>query len=490
MVSSQQYCVAVAVLLMRGILLNSLSAAQVQTSSLEWQIVAAARKHSDAMVRHFTIAFMMRRLSDPVSEKWLLEALNDAWAGTRMDAANALRFRSNPGMAEKLLAAYWRERAANDSHSFPSVRARMWLLEALARSEHPDAAEMVAAGMDDPAELVRMAATSRMWELAGKPGTADGLRKLLRSGNSQIQMVAMELLAGMQVTAAVSDIAMFLKHADARLQRTAASALCRLRNPAGLNLLREQAMKESDEKRARAMLEDLAVCGDVEARRTVLVWLSDKDESKRLFAISAARLAGLADAAYGLRAVAQLDPSPVARFQAAESLASITGRREPLLAMLKDADEWNRLTAARLLLEQGDLSGRPVLLSALGSPDPALRLEAARLAGRFLTQDEAWRLEDLLRDSVETVRLYAVQAAGQLRASELLPQLKAILEERRAGGHDLTAAAAEAIAAIGTGEAVSILREALKSEQFVTRLCAAVELIRMEQDRNRQAEKP
>jgi HEAT repeat protein len=157
--------------------------------------------------------------------------------------------------------------------------------------------------------------------------------------------------------------------------------------------------------------------------------------------------------------------------------------------MLKDADEWNRLTAARLLLEQGDLSGRPVLVNALSSPDIALRLEAARLAGRFLTHDEAWRLEDLLSDSLDNVRLYAVQAAGQLRTSELLPQLKAILEEKRAGGYDLTAAAAEAIAAIGTGEAVSILREALKSEQFVTRLCAAVELIRLEQERNDQAKK-
>ncbi|MGC8759929.1 MAG: HEAT repeat domain-containing protein [Bryobacteraceae bacterium] len=113
-----------------------------------------------------------------------------------------------------------------------------------------------------------------------------------------------------------------------------------------------------------------------------------------------------------------------------------------------------------------------------------------RLTGRVLTHDEAWRLEDLLRDSLDNVRLYAVQAAGELRASELLPQLKTVLAGKREGGYDLTAAAAEAIAAMGTGEAVDVLREALKSEQSVTRLCAAVELIRLEQERNRQPEKP
>lgn len=490
MVRHEPGFLVVAALFAEAILLNVVPRLPAQPSSLEWQILSAALRHPDAMERHFTAAYLLPRLSDAVSEKWLLELLSHPQAGARMDSANALRFRSNPGMAETLLAAYWREREANDSRSFPSMCIRMWLLEALARSGHPRAAEMVSVGLDDPEKLVRTAASSRLRELAGMSGTGEVLRKLLRSGDPGIQTSAADLLGSVQAKSAVSDLASLLKHPDPRVQRSAASALCRLGNPAGAHLLRDRAGKETDEWQVRALLQDLAICGDAEARRTLLAWLSDRDERRRLFAISAARLARLAEATQVLQTIASLDRSPHARFQAAESLAGITGSREPLLAMLKDADEWNRLTAARLLLEQGDLAGKPALVTSLTSANPMARTEAARLAGRFLTPQEVDRLEDLLRDPSDNVRLYAAQAAGQLRAAKLLPVLKAILEEKRQGGYDLTAAAAEAIAEIGTEEAVRILREALKSNQHVTRLCAAVELIRLEQQKHRQAASP
>jgi len=451
----------------------------------EWAIVRTAVGSRAASGWELALR-RLARLSDPVSEKMLLDALKNASPGTSYVAAIPLRERVSAVMMPELVAAYRREKESKESMEEGSIFARVLLLDAIAKSGHPNAAEAVKIGLDDPASMVRIMALGSL-ERMGKPAVPALLRGLA-SAHPETRIWAMRALKNVLRREAVRYLLRLLSDPDGGVRTEAAVLLAELDSQAGIDLLRQVCRREGAKN--RSVLIALAHLGDGEARSLLMTGLSHRDPLERARASSGIGLAGLVEAVPTLRQAAERDPSAAVRISATTSLASITGRREPLLAMLKDADEWNRLTAARLLLEQGDLSGRPVLLNALGSPDPALRLEAARLAGRFLTQDEAWRLEDLLRDSLDNVRLYAVQAAGQLRASELLPQLKAILEERRAGGYDLTAAAAEAIAAIGTGEAVSILREALKSEQSVTRLCAAVELIRMEQDRNRQAEKP
>lgn len=45
--------------------------------------------------------------------------------------------------------------------------------------------------------------------------------------------------------------------------------------------------------------------------------------------------------------------------------------------LLADPDQGIRITVARVLIEHGDLEGKPILLGALHSPDPHHRIDAA-----------------------------------------------------------------------------------------------------------------
>jgi len=413
----------------------------------------------------------------------LLDALKNAPPGAAYAAAIPLRERASAAMLPELAAAYRRELESKDKMEESSIFARVLLLDAVARSGHPSAARTVAAGLSDPAAMVRTMALGSL-ERLGTPAIPV-LVEGLASEDHENRIWAIRALKNVLQRQAVPHLLKLLSDSDDRVRTEAAAVLADLGSRAGLDQLRK--VFHRDGAKYRSVLVALTRLSDGDARRALMADLSHRDPLERSLAAYEIGLAGLAEAVPVLRAAAERDPSAAVRCSATTSLARITGSREPLLAMLKDADEWNRLTAARLLLEQGDLAGKPALMASLTSANPMARTEAARLAGRFLTPEEADRLEDLLRDPSDNVRLYAAQAAGQLRAAKLLPVLKAILEEKRQGGYDLTAAAAEAIAEIGTEEAVRILREALKSNQHVTRLCAAVELIRLEQQKDRQA---
>ena len=446
----------------------------------EWRIVRTAVEAKGAAERMFALR-MLGRLRDPASARMLLDALQSMPPASAFDVAVALRKRASRAAFPEMRAAWKREATSSWSSHEGSIATRAMLLDAIARCGHEEAVDALTEALEDPEPRGRLFAVSALASL-GKRGVPV-LVKNAASSDPAVRLASARALAKMDRELGVSSLRRLLPDPDESVRTGAAVSLAELGLQDGNQQLRS--VFRRDGAKNRAVLMALARLGDREARQILVSELSSQDPFRRARAAYEIGLAGLPEALPALR-IAANDEIASVRCNAAVSLAALTGSRQPLLALLKDSDEWNRLTAAKLLLEQGDLSGRPVVLAALANTageSAAVRIEAARYAHHFLGPEEAWRLKDLLQDLTVPLKLAAVEAAGEMRAEALLPDLKLILEEKREAGHDLTAAAAAAIARIGAPEALMILHDALKSDNQITRLCAAVELIRLRQER-------
>ena len=144
------------------------------------------------------------------------------------------------------------------------------------------------------------------------------------------------------------------------------------------------------------------------------------------------------------------DPSSVVRAAALRCLCSLQGREggKFLTIFLDHRSEALRRAATVGLLSVGVAEAKDKVAALVASPDPAQRTWAAQTLGETGLAALHGILRPLLEDPVVSVRRAALQAAGRLRAPELLPQIAQSLSERVYAG--------AAAAALGAGGKASV----------------------------------
>lgn len=123
------------------------------------------------------------------------------------------------------------------------------------------------------------------------------------------------------------------------------------------------------------------------------------------------------------------DPDAAVRWAAAEALATIRSAKatKPLLAIF-ELDEENRAPIAGALVEIGDRSVIPTMLTALQHTNSDVRDNAAYVLGELGGPDVLDPLLHALGDEVPEVRYSAVEALGTLGDVRALPALRHIAE--------------------------------------------------------------
>jgi HEAT repeat protein len=127
------------------------------------------------------------------------------------------------------------------------------------------------------------------------------------------------------------------------------------------------------------------------------------------------------------------DPTtpPVMRRRAVEAFGAFGADEETtrvLTAMHDDDDTAMRASAIYGMGRTESQQWAGVVLSELGSPDPELRFEAARAAGRIGIDAAVTRLGDLATDEDPEVRFAAIGALGAIGGKEAIQRLRALRE--------------------------------------------------------------
>ncbi len=146
------------------------------------------------------------------------------------------------------------------------------------------------------------------------------------------------------------------------------------------------------------------------------------------------------------------DPDPAVRASAIEAFCAI-GRDKAVRSVrgfLKDANPRIRAAAIASMIRYGGLDGvlsaAEALKALISDPDPAMREQAARVLGEIGVRNFYQPVLELMGDPVLAVRTCAIEAAGKLKAPELVTALIYRLAREETAG-----AAVEALASYGAG---------------------------------------
>ena len=134
-----------------------------------------------------------------------------------------------------------------------------------------------------------------------------------------------------------------------------------------------------------------------------------------------------------------------------------------LISGLDDADAGTRAATARALGLSHDRSLLPVLMNHLRDPDLLTGDQVAQAIGRLGDPAAVPLLMPALSDSDEVIRARAATALGLLQVNAVVPQLGMMLQHDGPWGRRY---AAEALAAIGTPEAIAALTGPLSDAEM------------------------
>jgi HEAT repeat protein len=168
------------------------------------------------------------------------------------------------------------------------------------------------------------------------------------------------------------------------------------------------------------------------------------------------------------------------RAEAVRVLAEIsrsTSSKEVLRKALADADGRVRDASAVALARLGDGTGLDDFAEALGSEDPAIRVQAAQALGDSGLPAYAERVGALADDTEWQVRCEAMSALGRLGGEGALPGLRKGLEDQN---ELVRSKAVEALGAVGSKDALPWLRDARsKAGNVYVELQAIAAMIRV-----------
>ncbi|MFW9995247.1 MAG: HEAT repeat domain-containing protein [Candidatus Odinarchaeota archaeon] len=235
-----------------------------------------------------------------------------------------------------------------------------------------------------------------------------------------------------------------------------------------------EALKEEEPVINMAAAEALERIG-FPAMKQLIFLLTSKDERVRG---RVARILGKLrnkDAIIPLMSLCHLDPDPLVRCFAIESLVAIDDQhaRMAIINGLKDTTSLVRGISVDTLVKANSID--PVekielLAESLKDPDPIVRCKSVKFLGTLVNDSVTEHLVSVLQDSDIIVRIEAVKALGNLADSKAISSLVNIIQEDLFT--DLQWEATEALGKMGTPAAKDLII-ALKSNRREVRFLAA-----------------
>ncbi len=322
--------------------------------------------------------------------------------------------------------------------SDPDERIREAALGGLPMLEDARATEAILGATSHVSPKTRAAAVRALGSTRKLPEIVDQLRRRLTDSDAWVRYYACQSLAKLRVLEAADDIVVRIGDEAGQVRVAAVEALAQLRDPRAVRALTEAA-ENGDPDLRRAALLGLGAVRDPETFPILRSALSSQDAALRLVAVSAMAEFDLPDVVRSLRHAAT-DPHAGVSSTAIGFLSTRPGD-----------------TATKALIE---------LLDTAGARDRALAALAVSLDGR--TEAILASLEGASPDIAELL----VAALVRMRRPGAVASIAAVL-----GFENVHArrAAAAALAASGTREALDVLRHyaATDLDADVRRIAAA-----------------
>ncbi|TVQ62259.1 MAG: HEAT repeat domain-containing protein [Phycisphaerales bacterium] len=340
--------------------------------------------------------------------RWALIGLTAAGAALGAGCAGGAGGADRLAYADPVARSAMRERAIAmlvDATASPDAMARANAIEGL-QPAPGRVVPLAIAALNDPNLGVRFVAAMTLGELRAQEAT-EALRPLLRDASPMVQAAAIFAMTRVGASVDPTPLGTMLRSSDPRVRSNAAFVLGKIGNASAVPML-------------RAVADEPAPLG-----------VRAEDKLFRLQVAEALVRLGRTDAIHAVRAA--LYPSEQDGVEAAVLAAQIIGQLEDrrsvavLVTRINDRVSAGReylmpaemrLAASLALARMGYRDGAYVADEHAESPDPVLRSQAAFVYGETVRVNELWKLERMLSDPEEMVRVSA--AASALRAMERL----------------------------------------------------------------------
>ncbi|HMI94051.1 MAG TPA: HEAT repeat domain-containing protein [Polyangiales bacterium] len=254
-----------------------------------------------------------------------------------------------------------------------------------------------------------------------------------------------------------------LSSPDAGLRRRAAEQLPDLPRAQAAKLLLS-ALDDTDNEVRLIAAAAARTLGVSAAGERVIPWLNDPDRRVRIAACDVLRAHPSPRAASQLGRVLS-DPDAEVRMSAAEALAS-TGGSSAAAALLGHLDDNSAPVRRAIVGALGQLGERRAVVPLIGKiqdTEPSVRSAVARALGELGDARAMSALVLALRDNDESVRSAALEALAELSDPGATLSVAAVLE--RDTSPVVKIAAVQALARIGSNEALAALVRALGSSE-------------------------
>ena len=369
-------------------------------------------------------------------------ALKHHSSDVRTEAAEALAHSGDPAGIRALAGQLHTER-------YPH-----WIATQLARSSDPAAHKALFAAASAGTGSAAVAAVTALGSLRGVQAER-ALQQAMRSGSSDVATEALEQLTARKGKAALPMLLATLKSGSNELRGKALAAVAELGDPRARKVLLDAA-RHAEYGSARAAVEGLVKIGGSEVTRTLLSLSKNGSSYTRGYAIDAlARLGGPEARDVLLKGLSSKDYQ--ISYASRSGLAQLRGPEvsRRLNQMLSDP-KVDAETKGRVVEIWAERQDRPALLRAAQHADQKVAAEALEALGKS-GGDEAERLlAGVATTSAQPParRTAAVKALGQLGTPGAVRSLNQALHEPKLLGQ-----ASEALAEIGSREAMSALRD-------------------------------
>ncbi len=399
-------------------------------TSMHFRLAAAStvRALGGAALKPLTDAL---RAGNPQSQVWAAETLGDLGqaeaAGDLVAALSAKRSELRAAAAEALgkLDVKTAEQKLAALTEDPSEWVRTQAFRALGQIQ-AQATDVVAKGLQDPDRLVRCAAAEALAQVAGP---AAPLVRALEDADARVQRSAALALGKLKAPEAVEPLATLLRGRDETVVAAAAEALGQIATPPAVEALAAH-VRDRQATARRPAAEALGRTGDLAAARSLMAEALQGD------AIHLRELLRVCLASMGAPAIPlaqELIANNDEQFQelGAAALADMACR-EAMAALLDSVDR-KLPDSARGQIMQGlqhhAAAFVPELLNGLKHERPGPRQAAAAALRRLRAEDVLDAYAEALKDPDVAYRRQVVNLLAQRREPEAVQPLIAALDD-------------------------------------------------------------
>lgn len=373
-------------------------------------LITALREDADPQVQEAAVLALGELKGAEVSAA-LCEALKPEKApAVRIAAAHALNALADPTTFDAL------EKALKDGEA----EVRRWATRALCQMNNERAVYVLSrVVLGDPDPEVRRWATRALGQLGDARAVATLMIDLEYDPDATVRADAIKSLSNLGRVDFVDFITKALTDKEVEIRREGVRVLGKLNHPRAARPL-AQALDDTEPSVRQAAVEALGGVESPDAVRALIKALKDEDDNVRRYAV-----------------------------QSLMRLKAVKAAGELSKLLKEDTDVRVRLLAATALGELGDAAFTDVLFDALA--DPALKAAAALSLGRLGDRRSLDYLREAIQSGDAKAKYTAIIVAGALGASELVVELRALLENV-GESESLRAAAAQSLCKLNPHE--------------------------------------